>query len=76
MINGIWQSLRLDFVNINILAKFRRNFQTDQEIGPVYVLRIGTSAKPRVLTNFIDNPFEQDLVNINETKFHENFLHV
>ena len=72
MINGIWQSLRLDVVNINVYAKFSQTIpKGSRDRAIVSLFRIWISAKPRPMTNDIWQSL--DLVNINVyAKFHHN----
>ena len=59
MINGIWQSLYLDLVNINVYAKFDQNIpKSSRDRASFTFFRIWISAKPRSTTNDSDNPLD------------------
>ena len=73
MVNGIYQSPRLDLVNINVFANFIKIFHAVQEIGSVSLFcffRICTSAVPRPMTNGIWQYLWLGLVSM-YTKFYQ-----
>ena len=69
MVNGIWQSLGLDLVYINVYAIFIKILHMKQEFGPGSIFRILTSAKLRPITIDIPQYLGLDLVNINAYAF-------
>ena len=69
MVNGIWQSLGLDLVYINVYAIFIKLLRMIQEFGPGSLFRILASAKPRPITIDIPQYLAVELVNINAYAF-------
>ena len=69
MVNGIWQSLGLDLVYINLYAFVIKILRTIKEFGPGSFFRSLASAKPRLI--IIDSPqyLGLELVNINAYEF-------
>ena len=66
MVNGIWQSLGLVLVYINVYAVFIKILRMVEEFGPgSCFFRILASAKPRPITTDIPQYIGLELVNIN-----------
>ena len=64
MVNGIWQSLGLDLVFLNVYAFFIKILRMIQEFGPGSFFRILASAKPPPITINIPQYLGLELVNI------------
>ena len=69
MVNGIWQSLGLDLVYVNVYAIFIKILRIIEEFGPGSFFRILASAKPRPITIDIPQSLGLELVNINAYAF-------
>ena len=67
---GIWQSLGIDFVHINVLSKFVQNITHGSRVTASFIFfRILTSAKSRPMTNGISQYLGLELVNISAYVF-------
>ena len=54
----------LDLVSIIVLQHFVEFFHTVKELGPVYIFRIWTSAKPQPMINVLCQSLWLEIVNI------------